>query len=84
MTIQGVAFILYAGCKTQGLVYLRPKNPTRNWPFHHHLLVQMKSHSRYLWGLQEPGFCSGKGMGGKHSVHSFLVHYAHKSVLSYY
>jgi hypothetical protein len=33
------------------------------------LLAQMKSHPRYLLGLQEPGFYSSKGKGGRYSSH---------------
>jgi hypothetical protein len=30
---------------------------------------QVKSHPRYLWELQEPGFCSDEGMGGSPHDH---------------
>jgi hypothetical protein len=83
LSLMHVGTILCIGCKTQGSGYLRPTKPTRHHPSQHHLLVHMKSHLRYLWGLQEPGFCSGRGMGGEHLVHSFLGCYAHNLVTSH-
>jgi hypothetical protein len=34
---------------------------------------QVKSHPRYLWELQEPGFHSVEGMGGNPYNHSNLA-----------
>jgi len=34
--------------------------------------MQLKSHPRNLFGLQQPRFCSSEGMGGDHSIHSYL------------
>jgi hypothetical protein len=58
-------------CKTLGLSYLDQQNPSDTSPFGI-TYMQMKSHLRYLLGLQEPSFCSSEGMGDDNIFHSYL------------
>jgi hypothetical protein len=59
--------------KTQGSTLNHQQNPKDTDPFDI-TRKQVKSHLRYLWGLQEPGFRSHEGKGGIHSYSLPNIH----------
>jgi hypothetical protein len=62
--------------QTRGSTLNHQQNPKDIGPFDitH---KQVKSHSRYLWGLQEPSFRGHEGNGDRSNIHSDLTFIQH-------